>query len=327
MNFKYNNVYLNETALVAGPYETNGPFSSYFDKTYKEFYFNTDSWEDAESKLITDSVSILLNKTKLKKEDIDIHISSDLLNQLVASNYASKDIQIPYIGLYAACASSTLGIIMASNMIESNQAKKIICTVSSHNASAEKQFRYPVEYGGPKRKTTTSTSTGGCAALISNIKKGVRVESGTIGSVIDLGVKDVYNMGAVMAPAAAETLYEHLKYHKRKSNYYDLILTGDLGIYGKAIFKDYLKEKYNIILDNYDDAGSILYGDNKKMYAGGSGPACMPLIGYGYVFDKLKKKEYRKVLLIATGALHSVSMCNLKKTIPAVAHAISLEVI
>ena len=327
MNFKYNNVYLNETALVAGPYETNGPFSSYFDKTYNEFYFNTDSWEDAESKLITDSVSILLNKTKLKKEDIDIHISSDLLNQLVASNYASKDIQIPYIGLYAACASSTLGIIMASNMIESNQAKKIICTVSSHNASAEKQFRYPVEYGGPKRKTTTSTSTGGCAALISNIKKGVKVEAGTIGSVIDLGVKDVYNMGAVMAPAAAETLYEHLKYHKRKSNYYDLILTGDLGIYGKAIFKDYLKEKYNIILDNYDDAGSILYGDNKKMYAGGSGPACMPLIGYGYVFDKLKKKEYRKVLLIATGALHSVSMCNLKKTIPAVAHAISLEVI
>lgn len=327
MNFKYNNVYLNETALVAGPYETNGPFSSYFDKTYNEFYFNTDSWEDAESKLITDSVYILLNKTKLKKEDIDIHISSDLLNQLVASNYASKDIQIPYIGLYAACASSTLGIIMASNMIESNQAKKVICTVSSHNASAEKQFRYPVEYGGPKRKTTTSTSTGGCAALISNIKKGVKVESGTIGSVIDLGVKDVYNMGAVMAPAAAETLYEHLKYHKRKPNYYDLILTGDLGIYGKAIFKDYLKEKYNIILDNYDDAGSILYGDNKKMYAGGSGPACMPLIGYGYVFDKLKKKEYKKVLLIATGALHSVSMCNLKKTIPAVAHAISLEVI
>lgn len=327
MNFKYNNVYLNETALVAGPYETNGPFSSYFDETYNEFYFNTNSWEDAESKLITDSVSILLNKTKLKKEDIDIHISSDLLNQLVASNYASKDIQIPYIGLYAACASSTLGIIMASNMIDSNQAKKIICTVSSHNASAEKQFRYPVEYGGPKRKTTTSTSTGGCAALISNIKKGVKVESGTIGSVIDLNIKDVYHMGAVMAPAAAETLYEHLKYHKRKPNYYDLILTGDLGIYGGAIFKDYLKEKYNIILDNYDDAGSILYGDNKKMYAGGSGPACMPLIGYGYVFDKLKKKEYKKVLLIATGALHSVSMCNLKKTIPAVAHAISLEVI
>ena len=327
MNFKYNNVYFNEAALVVGPYEAKGPFGFSFDKAYDEFYFNTDSWEMAESKLITDSVSILLNKAKLKPKDINIHISSDLLNQLVASNYAAKIVGIPYIGLYAACASSTLGIILSANMIESNQAKKIICTVSSHNASAEKQFRYPVEYGGPKRKTTTSTSTGGCAALISNVKKGVRVESGTIGSVIDLGVKDVYHMGAVMAPAAAETLYEHLKYHKRKPNYYDLILTGDLGVYGTSIFKDYLKEKYNIILDNYDDAGSILYGNNKKMYAGGSGPACLPLISYGYVFNKLKKKEYKRVLLIATGALHSVSMCNEKRTIPAVAHAVSLEVI
>ena len=327
MNFKYKNVYLNETALVAGPYEAKGPFSNYFDKTYNEFYFDTDSWEMAESKLITDSVSILLDKAKLKYKDIDVHISSDLLNQLVASNYAAKYIGIPYIGLYAACASSTLGIIISSNMVDSNQIKKAICTVSSHNASAEKQFRYPVEYGGPKRKTTTSTSTGGCAALISRVKKGVRVESGTIGKVIDMDVKDVYNMGAVMAPAAAETLYEHLKYHKRNADYYDLILTGDLGVYGKSIFKDYMKEKYHINLTNYEDAGSILYGDNKKMYAGGSGPACMPLIAYGYVFDKLRNKEYKKVLLIATGALHSVTMCNLKNSIPSIAHAISLEVI
>ena len=327
MNFKYKNVYLNETALVAGPYEAKGCFGNYFDKTYNDFYFGTDSWEKAEVKLITESVSILLSKAKLKKDDIDIHISSDLLNQLVASNYASKDINIPYIGVYAACASSTLGIIIASNMIDSKQIKKAICSVSSHNASAEKQFRYPVEYGGPKRKTTTSTSTGGCAALVSNVKKGVKIESGTIGTVIDMNIKDVYHMGAVMAPAAAETLYEHLKYHKRDTDYYDLILTGDLGVYGREIFKDYLKEKYNIELNNYEDAGSILYGNNKKMYAGGSGPACMPLIGYGYVFDKLKKKEYKKVLLIATGALHSVCMCNEKNSIPSIAHAISLEAI
>ena len=327
MNFKYENVYLNETALVAGPYEAKGPFGKYYDKTYNDFYFGTNSWEMAESKLITESVSILLNKSRLNKDDIDIHISSDLLNQLVASNYASKDINIPFIGLYAACASSTLGIIVASNMINSKQIKKAICTVSSHNASAEKQFRYPVEYGGPKRKTTTSTSTGGCAALISNVKKGVKIESGTIGKVVDMDIKDVYHMGAVMAPAAAETLYEHLKYHKRKPNYYDLILTGDLGIYGRGIFKDYLKEKYNIELNNYEDAGSILYGSNKKMYAGGSGPACLPLISYGYIFNKLKNKEYKKVLLIATGALHSVCMCNEKNSIPAIAHAISLEVI
>ena len=328
MNFKYNNVYLNETGTVVGPYEASGPFGSYFDKTYSELYFGTNTWEDAEIKLIKDSVSILLNKTGLKNIDIDIHISGDLLNQLVATNYAAKSIGIPLIGVYAACASSTLGLILASNMVENKQIKNAICTVSSHNASAEKQFRYPVEYGGPKRKTTTFTSTGGTAALVSSIRKGVRIESGTIGTVTDMGVKDVYNMGAVMAPAAAKTLYEHLKANKRDASYYDLILTGDLGVYGKAIFKEYMHNVYNIDLSNYEDAGSILYNrESNLFYAGGSGPACLPLVTYGYVLRKMKKHEYKKVLLIATGALHNTTMCNEKKTIPAIAHAISLEVI
>lgn len=327
MNFKYNNVYLTETSLVTGPYELKGPFSKYFDKSYEDLLFNEASWELAESKLIKESVDILLNKINMTKNDIDLHISGDLLNQLVATNYASRDIEIPLIGVYAACATSMLEFILAANMIESRQAKNIICTVSSHNNAAEKQFRYPVEYGGPKRKTTTFTSTGGCAALITN-KGLIRITSGTVGKVIDKGIKDVYNMGAVMAPAAADTLYEHLKANNITPDYYDLILTGDLGVYGREIFKEYVKKEYNITLKNYDDAGSILYDRKKKfMYAGGSGPACLPLVAYGYLFDELKKKKYKKVLLIATGALHSTSMCNEKNSIPAVAHAISLEVI
>lgn len=327
MNFKYNGVYLNNTSLVAGPYEANGPFGNYFDKTYDDLYFGTNSWEDAESKLIEDSVSILLSKTKQKPSNIDLHISGDLLNQLVATNYAAKNIGIPLIGIYAACASSTLGLIMASNMVDTGQAKKILCTVSSHNAAAEKQFRYPVEYGGPKRKTTTFTSTGGASALISKEKKGIRIESGTIGTVVDMGVTDVYNMGAVMAPAAAKTLIDHLIANKREANYYDLILTGDLGVYGKKIFKEYVKKEYDIELKNYEDAGAILYDRNKQpVYAGGSGPACLPLIAYGYIVSMMKMKKYKRVLLIATGALHSPTMCNEKRTIPAIAHAISLEV-
>ena len=160
------------------------------------------------------------------------------------------------------------------------------------------------------------------------MKKGVKIESGTIGTVVDLKIKDVYHMGAVMAPAAAKTLYEHLNFNKRDATYYDLILTGDLGVYGKSIFKEYLKKVYDIDLNNYEDAGSILYDrEHEPVYAGGSGPACLPLISYGYVFDKMKKKEYKKVLLIATGALHNTSMCNEKESIPAIAHAISLEVI
>ena len=327
MNFRYNNVYLSETSLVTGPYELKGPFSKYFDKSYEDLLFNETSWELAESKLIKDSVDLLLDKINMTKKDIDLHISGDLLNQLVSTNYASRDIQIPLIGVYAACATSMLELILAANMIESRQARNIICTVSSHNNAAEKQFRYPIEYGGPKRKTTTFTTTGGCAALITN-KGLIRITSGTIGKVIDKGIKDVYNMGAVMAPAAANTLYEHLKANNITPDYYDLILTGDLGVYGREIFKEYIKKEYNISLKNYDDAGSILYDrKNKFMYAGGSGPACLPLVAYGYLFDALKKGKYKKVLLIATGALHSTSMCNEKNTIPAIAHAISLEVI
>ena len=328
MNFKYDNVYINETSTVVGPYEANGPLGKYFDSSYDDLYFGTDSWENAESKLIDDSVKLLLSKSGYKKDDIDLHISGDLLNQLVSSNYAARDIGIPFMGIYAACATSVLGLITASNMIEANQAKKIICTVSSHNASAEKQFRYPVEYGGPKRKTTTFTSTGGVGALLSKNKKGIKVESGTIGTVVDLGIKDVYNMGAVMAPAAAKTLYEHLRLNKRDVGYYDLILTGDLGVYGKKIFKEYLESEFDIKLKNYEDAGAILYDrESQPVYAGASGPACIPLVSYGFIFDKMKKKEYKKVLLIATGALHNVSMCNEKRSIPAIAHAISLEVI
>ena len=326
MNFKYNNVYLGETGTVVGPYELNGLYASNYDKSYKELYLGESSWEMAEIKLIKESVNIALNKSGISKENIDLHLSGDLLNQLVASNYASRDINIPFIGVYAACATSTLSMIIASNMIEAKQINNAICSVSSHNAAAEKQFRYPVEYGGPKRKTTTFTSTGGASVIITNKKTPIKVTSGTIGRVIDLGIKDVYNMGAVMSPAAAETLYEHLKSNDRDIDYYDLILTGDLGVYGKKIFKEYLKEKYNINITKFEDAGSILYGGKKEFYAGGSGPACLPLITYSMVLDKMKKGEYKNVLLIATGSLHNVSMCNEKNTIPAVAHAISLEV-
>ncbi len=328
MNFKYNNVYLNETSIVTGPYELKGPFKEYYDKSYDDLLFNEKSWELAESKLISDSVDILLNKVNKTKKDIDLHISGDLLNQLVSTNYASRNIGIPLIGVYSACATSMLEFILAANMIDKKQAKNIICTVSGHNNAAEKQFRYPIEYGGPKRKTTTFTSTGGCAALISNSKSNIKITSGTIGKVIDKGIKDVYNMGAVMAPAAADTLYEHLKSNEITVDYYDLILTGDLGIYGKEIFKEYVKKEYNIILKNYEDAGSILYDKNETfMYAGGSGPACLPIVAYGHIFSELKQGKYKKVLLIATGALHSTSMCNEKNTIPSIAHAISLEVI
>lgn len=328
MTFKYKNVYINETSTITGPYEKKGPLNNFFDKSYDDLYFGMPTWEQAESKLIEESVDILLGKIGKTRFDVDMHLSGDLLNQLVASNYAANKLGIPYLGLYSACATSVEGLIIGANMVESGQIKNCICSVSSHNNAAEKQFRYPVEYGGPKPHYTTFTTTGGASAYLSYDKKGIKVESGTIGSVNDLGVKDVFNMGAVMAPAAAHTIYRHLSDTKREIGYYDLILTGDLGEVGKKILIDYMQTEYGIKLKNYDDTATMIYDvENQSVYSGGSGPACAPLVTYSYIFNKMLKKEYKRVLLVATGALMSTTMVNQKLTIPSIAHAISLEVI
>ncbi len=328
MTFKYDNVYINETSTITGPYESEGPFSKLYDKSYNDFYFKRDTIEQGEIKLIEESVDILLNKAKKSKDDVDVFISGDLSNQLGVSNYASVNVNLPYLGIYNACATSAEGIIIASNMIEGNKLKNIIVSSSSHNLTAEKQFRYPNEYGAPKKIYSTFTTTGAASALISSNKKGIRVESSTIGTPIDLGVNDVNNMGAIMAPAAASVIYNHLKDTKRLPGYYDLILTGDLGVYGKEILIDYMESEYNMNLYNLKDAGSIIFDlEKQKVNAGGSGIACLPLVTYSYVFDKMRKGDYERVLIVATGALLNTNLVNQHLTIPAVAHAVSLEVI
>lgn len=328
MTFQYKNVYINETSTVTGPYEKKGPLNHYFDKSYDDLYFGTKTWESAESKLIEESVDLLLAKKGVTRFDVNLFISGDLLNQTVASNYAASRLGIPYMGVYNACATSVEGLIIGANMIEAGQVQNCICAASSHNNAAEKQFRYPVEYGGPKPKTTTFTTTGCASAYLSSEKYGIRVESATVGTVTDMGIKDAYHMGAVMAPACADTIYRHLMDTKRDIGYYDLVLSGDLGIYGEHILKDYMKTEYGISLKNYDDTATMIYDvERQPVYAGGSGPACAPLVTYSYIFDKMRKKEYKKVLLVATGALMSTTMVNEKMSIPSIAHAISLEVV
>lgn len=328
MTFKYNNVYINETGTVVGPYEKKGPLNHFYDKSYDDLYFGMKTWEQAESKSIEDSVDILFQKIGKTRFDVDLHIGGDLLNQIVASNYSAANLGIPFMGIYSACATSMEGLILGSNMVDAKQIKNCICTSSSHNNGAEKQFRYPVEYGGPKPKTATFTSTGAASAYLSSNKSGVRVESGTVGNVVDLGIKDAYHMGAVMAPAAANVIYQHLRDTKREVGYYDLILTGDLGCYGKDILKEYMMTEYGIELKNYDDSATLIYDlSYQPVFAGSSGPACLPLVSYGYILDRMKKGELRRVLLVATGALMSTTMVNQKLTIPSIAHAISLEVV
>ena len=326
--FTYKNVYLNEVSTIAGPYEKKGPLGSYFDKTYDEFYFHKKTWEQAESKLIEESIDIVLRKLNKTRFDIDVHISGDLLNQIVASNYAASRLKIPFLGIYSACATSMEGMIIGANMVEAKLTKNCLVTTSSHNNAAEKQFRYPVEYGTLKSKTATFTVTGGTCAYLSREKSMIKIDSATIGTVEDMGEKDAMNMGAVMTPAAASTIYKHLKNTKRDVNYYDLILTGDLGIYGEKMLKEFMEVEYRLKLKNYKDAGTMIYDlDNQPVFAGGSGPACAPLVAFSYVLEQMKKKELKHVLVVATGALFSPTMTNQKLSIPSIAHAISLEVV
>ncbi len=329
MTFYYQNVYMKDTATVVGPYEKDGPLKKYYDKTYSDLYFGEKSWEQAEIKLVQDSLTILMKKVGMKKEDIDLVVSGDLLNQISASTYGTNGVGKSFIGIYGACSSSVLGMILASNFIDDHRVSNALALVSSHNMSSEKQFRNPTEYGAPKPSSATFTATGAASCFLTREKCDVRIESATLGKIVDYEQNDPNDMGRVMAPAAIETLKKHFDETGRNPDYYDLILTGDLGRYGKDIVKEYMMNVYGIELsDRYNDCGVMLYDLEKQeeVLAGGSGPACSALVAFGYVFHELQKKKLKKVLLIATGALFSPTLLYQKRNINSIAHAISLEV-
>ena len=329
MTFQYKNVYLENTATIAGPYEAKGPLAKYFDVTFDDLYYGEKSWEQAEAKMLEDTLELLLQKSKTKKENIDVVISGDLMNQITSSCYSNLKNHIPFLGIYSACATSVEGLIIASNFIDGKKVKNAIVATSSHNMSSEKQFRNPTEYGAPKPKTATLTSTGGAAFLLSNQKSSVRVESATIGKINDLEQTDPLHMGSVMAPAAADTIYTHLKDLNRDISYYDLVVTGDLGLYGKEILIDFMKEEYQLdISKHYNDCGIMLYDleQQKECLAGGSGPVCSALVNASMLYDYLKSGKFKKILWVATGALFSPQMVYQHQNILSIAHAVSLEV-
>lgn len=328
MTFSYKNVYINNTSTVVGPYEKNGPLRDYFDRAYDDLYIGEKSFEKGEIKLVRDSIVILLKKMGITKYDIDLVLGSDLMNQITASTYGCYSVGKGFIGVYGACSGSVLELIIASNFIESKAINNALCVVSSHNMTSERQYRYPVEYGNIRKKSSTFTSTGAASCFLSREKSSVRVECATLGEIVDYSQNDPNDMGRVMAPSAISTLVKHFDETKRTPEYYDLILTGDLGIYGKEIVKDYLVDRYGITLNNYNDCGTILYDlDTDEINAGGSGVVCSPLVVYSYIFDMMKKKKLRRVLFLATGALFSPISIYQKENINSICHAVSLEVV
>ena len=330
MTINFNNVYLKETATVAGKDEKAGTFGTLYDKTYDDYYLGEGTFEQAEIKMIDDVVNIVTSKKGLNKDSVDVVIGADLLNQITANAYASVKFDKPFIGVYNACASMCEELLVGASLLQNNNVNNCLCIASSHNMTAERQFRNPVEYGCPKPKRATFTVTGSAAAILSKDKTNIKLTSSTIGVPTDMGVTDVYDMGSVMAPSAARTIYEHLKDTGRDASYYDLILTGDLGVYGKEILRRYLNEAYGINVDkNHEDSACIIYDRNTQtqVKAGGSGPACLPLVTYTHVLSQMRQGKIKKVLLVATGALMSPTMNNQKLSIPSVSHAISLEVV
>ena len=279
-----------------------------------------------ENKVLTYDYELLERQRNVLLDNIDLFIGSDLLNQLSSSNYIMRDYNKPFIGTYSACASSGLNIILASVFIERGFYNNILVFTSSHNNTAERQFRYPIEFGVQKKNTSTYTVTGSGSVILTSEESELKIRNITIGKVIDYGLSNVNDFGSTMAIAAFDTFKRHFKELNLKYNYYDLILTGDLSKVGKKIFERLLKEE-NIEVKEYEDCGLLIYDIEKQnVFSGGSGCACSMITVFSYIIDKMKKKQYKRVLVIATGALLSNTIINQKESIPSIAHAYSIEV-
>ncbi len=317
---------LYDCACIVGPKESNGPLKESFDLTVDDVFWGEKSFEKAESKFVNETLKLLMSRNNYNEDDIDILLGGDLLNQCIASTFAVRDFNIPFIGLYGACSTFVEGLCLNSLIVNAGYANCCINFSSSHYCSAERQFRLPLEQGSPKAPTSQWTVTGcGCA----NIKKKERppyITSVTFGKVIDYNISDIANMGSAMAPAAFDTITKHLEDTNRSPDYYDAIITGDLGKLGSEILLD-LCSKYNIdISKRHIDCGCLIFDlNNQDIKCGGSGCGCISSVFSGEIFKKLKNKQYNKILLVATGALMSPLTSLQGETIPCIAHAISIE--
>lgn len=320
-----NRVFVQGTGTAVGPEEAKGPLGGSFDTTYDNLYAGEENWELAERKLMKDAVETALKKAEKKAEEIDFFLAGDLLNQIVTSNYHARELERPYFGLFAACATAMEGLALGSLLIDSGAAKLVLTSASSHNATAERQFRYPTEFGSQRPETSTYTVTGAGAIVIGTKQSAIQITEATVGKVIDFGLANPFDMGSAMAPAAADTILTHLEETKRTVDDYDLIVTGDLSRVGSGILRKLLQEKGIRIVNKYQDCGIMIYQQEQPVFAGGSGAGCPAVVTYGHLLQEMKRGKFHRILVVATGALLSPLMIQQKETIPCIAHAISFE--
>lgn len=313
------------TATIVGPKEGDGPLKDYFDLILQDDLWEQESWEKSENKMQEEVIKMALTKANLSEGNMDYLFSGDLLNQIIVSSYSARQLSIPYFGLYGACSTMTESLSLGSMAIDGGFADKVVCCTSSHFSTAERQYRYPLEFGTQRTFSAQWTVTGAGASILSNAGNGPYITYVTTGRVIDPGIIDVNNMGAAMAPAAIDTVAKHFKDTGYKPDDYDLIITGDLGSIGKRIFLDLMgKEGYDLS-SVYDDCGvKIFDNEAQDTHAGGSGCGCSAVVFNGFIYNQLISRSLNRVLLISTGALHSPITMQQGESIPGIAHAVTI---
>jgi len=319
-------VHIVVAASIVGPKEGMGPLGRYFDVIIEDEMWGEKSWEKAESKLVKETFLKILSKAGKSPGDISFVIAGDLLNQCIGSNFGLRESEIPFLGIYGACSTIGESMIIGAMLIDGGFADNVVCMTSSHFCSAEKQFRFPLELGVQRPPTAQWTVTGSGGVLLSNQGTGPVIKYLTTGKIVDMGIKDANNMGAAMAPAAVDTIVAHFRDTGLGPEYYDLILTGDLGAVGKSICEDLLKREGLNISDRYNDCGLMIY-DRKKQdtHAGGSGCGCSATVFAGYIYQEMQNGNLNKILFVPTGALLSPTSTQQGESIPSIAHAVSIE--
>ena len=324
-----NPVYIINSASIVGTKEGQGPFGELFDMVGEDDLFGSNTWEEAESSLQKDAVYLAIGKAGLKPEDVRYLFAGDLLGQSIASSFGLSSYEIPLFGVYGACSTCGESLSLGSMAIAGGYADRAVCVTSSHFASAEKEFRFPLEYGNQRPLSATWTVTGSGAFVIG--KDGgnaprARITGITTGKIVDFGLKDSMNMGACMAPAAADTIEQHLKDFGASPQDYDRIITGDLGSVGQTVLLDLLRDRGFDIAPMHMDCGIEIYdADKQDTHAGGSGCGCSAVTLSAYILKQLEEGTWKKVLFVPTGALLSKTSFNEGQSVPGIAHALVLE--
>lgn len=311
-------------ASVVGQKEGDGPLGGCFDEVIEDSHFGKDTWEQAESRFQLEAMSLAVRKAGIVKEDIDAVCSGDLINQCIGSTYGLRELGIPFLGVYGACSTMAEGMLIASILAGSGAAKRTAAVTSSHFSTAERQFRFPLSYGGQRTPTSQWTCTAAGAVILSD-KGNIAVKGGCIGKIADMGITDINNMGSAMAPAAAETIRRYLSATETAPEDYDYIVTGDLGLVGSSLVVDILLKQGIDISAQHRDCGKLIFDpDEQDTHCGGSGCGCSASVLCGHFLPMLKSGEAGNILFAATGALMSPMSLQQGESIPSIAHLVHI---